>query len=152
LPFAASSVIIPEHSFYTALAATASYDNASESERADLRALFSDHAEKLRKYAANCADNYLGKSQLVEAEIARIDGRAEEAAALYDKAAVSARASGFTHNEGMSHELAARFYKGRGDAEAAGRHLRAAKSCYERWQARGKVKQLEAEHPELATA
>jgi PAS domain S-box-containing protein len=71
---------------------------------------------------------------------------------LYDQAIQSAREHRFVQNEGLAHEIAARFYTARG-AETIGRaYLREARHCYFRWGAFGKVRQLEQLHPRLRDA
>ena len=61
----------------------------------------------------------------------------------------SAREHGFIQNEGMANELAARFYAARGFDTIADAYLRNARSCYLRWGADGKVRQLDQVHPQL---
>src|SRR5262249_42431505 len=69
---------------------------------------------------------------------------------LYEKARHAARRHGFVHNEGISNELAARFYAVRGFEQTADRYLRDARDCYLRWGADGKVRmQLEELHAHL---
>src|SRR5262249_19006908 len=86
---------------------------------------------------------------LLSAEIARLEHRDLEAMRLYEKAIEAARASRFSHNEGIASEIAARFYKTRGFHTIADAYLRLAHSCYLRWGAHGKVRQLEHIHPAL---
>jgi signal transduction histidine kinase len=69
---------------------------------------------------------------------------------LYEQAIQSAREHGFIQNEGVTHEVAARFYAARGVESVAHGYLRDAKQCYLRWGALGKVRQLERLHPWLA--
>ncbi|MGH9959181.1 MAG: hypothetical protein ACREBC_18975, partial [Pyrinomonadaceae bacterium] len=61
----------------------------------------------------------------------------------------SAREHGFVQNEGLAHELAARFYRARGLDTIGLAYLRNARNCYERWGALGKVKQLDERYPHL---
>ena len=68
---------------------------------------------------------------------------------LYERAIESAREHGFVQNEALAHEVAARFYLGRGFETIAYAYLRNARNCYERWGALGKVKQLDTLHPHL---
>ena len=53
-------------------------------------------------------------------------------------------------NEGVAHEVAARFYATRGFETIADAYLRNARYCYLRWGADGKVQQLDRLHPHLA--
>ena len=62
---------------------------------------------------------------------------------LYEQAIRSARENGFVQNEGLAHEVAARFYAARGVETIAHAYLRNARYCYLRWGALGKVRQLD---------
>jgi len=137
-------ILVPEYHYYSALTIMELFGND-----ASHREALSAHAEKLRGWAESCPANFLGKYQLVTAEIARIEGRTEDAAKLYDQSIRSCRASGFIQNEGLSNELAARFYIGREFLTIPGAYLREARSCYSQWGALGKVRQLEMLYPEL---
>ena len=64
----------------------------------------------MKKWATNSPENYRHKYLLVEAEIARVKGRDNEAAALYDAAIRAARDAEYVQNEALANELAARFY------------------------------------------
>ena len=59
------------------------------------------------------------------------------------------REQGFIQNEGLANELAANFYAARGFETIARAYLRNARSCYLRWGADGKVRQLDHAHPHL---
>ncbi|MEA3122826.1 MAG: hypothetical protein QOH33_2416, partial [Paraburkholderia sp.] len=84
---------------------------------------------------------------LVSAEIARIEGRDADAMRLYDEAIRAARENGFVQNEGVAHELVAGFYAARGATTSARAHLDEARSCFTRWGAHGKVRQLDSRMP-----
>ena len=86
---------------------------------------------------------------LVSAEIARIEGRELDAERLYEEAIRLAREHGFTQNEGIANEVAGRFYLDRGLETIGHACLRNARSCYLRWGAQGKVKQLDQLYPGL---
>jgi PAS domain S-box-containing protein len=86
---------------------------------------------------------------LVGAELARLEGRELDAERLYEQAIHSAREHGFVQNEGLAHELAARFYMARGFETIAHAYLRNARHCYVRWGALGKVRQLDQRYPRL---
>ncbi len=138
-----------EYDFYGALSRAASCDSAPAGEqRQHLEALASHH-KQLQAWADNCPDNFENRAALVGAEIARLEGRELAAERLYEQAIRSARANGFVHNEALAYELAARFYAARGFETIAHTYLRNARSCYLRWGADGKVRQLEQLHPHL---
>ena len=86
---------------------------------------------------------------MVGAEIARIEGRLLNAQELYDKAIREAHKYGFVHNQAIANEIAGRFYAERGYEKIAATYLRAARACYLRWGADGKVRQLEELYPHL---
>ena len=146
---AISTVPFAEYYFYLPIAASCHFDSADAAKQEEYKQLLIEHEARLRVWAKSCPDNYLCKHALVEAEIFRLGGRNDEAAALYDKAAEAANKSGFVHNAAMSKELAARFYRSRGDIATASRYIREARDCYAKWQAHGKVKHLEKQYPDL---
>jgi len=71
---------------------------------------------------------------------------------LYEQAIRSAREHSFVQNEGLAHEVAARFYAARDFDTIAHAYLREARRCYLRWGAYGKVRQLEQLYPHLRDA
>ena len=87
--------------------------------------------------------------ELVNAEIARVEGRELDAERLYEAAIQSARENEFVQNEALANELAARFYAGRGLHTIAHAYLRNARYGYLRWGADGKVRQLDEVYPHL---
>ena len=139
----------PEHHFYGALARAACCDSAMADQRARHTEALASHYRQLQIYAKNCPENFENRAALVGAEIARLEGREIDAVRLYEQAIRSARANGFIHHEALAYELAARFYA-EGDFEDFARlYLRNARSCYLRWGADGKVRQLDQLYPDL---
>jgi PAS domain S-box-containing protein len=138
-----------EFLFYDALARSGCYHSASPEERLQCRALLASAHRKIRLWAENCPENFGNRAALVEAEIARIEGRELGAQRLYEQAIRLARENGLSQNEGMANELAAQFYLARGYETSAHAYLRSARSCYLRWGALGKVRQLDQRHPHL---
>src|SRR5712672_2436002 len=141
-----------DYFYYTALTVSALCENASADEQSGWRDLLTAHREQLREWAENYPPTFADKHALVVAEIARLEGRDADAMRLYEQAIRSARDHGFVQNEGLAHELAARFYAARGVETIAHTYLRNARHCYLRWDAFGKVRQLEQLHPHLRDA
>src|SRR5258706_4417024 len=141
-----------EYHFYGALCQAASCDSASPDRRRQHVEALAAHHRQLEIWAENCPDNFENRAALVGAEIARLEGRDADAMRLHDQAIRSAREHGFVQNEGLAHELAARFYAPRGVETIAHACLRNARHCYLRWGAFGKVRQLEQLHPHLRDA
>ena len=105
--------------------------------------------ERLREWAENCSDNFLDKYNLVLAEVARTEGRDLDAMRLYEEAIRTARENGFVQEEALANELAARFYENKRYQTIAETYLRNARSCYLRWGAISKVKQLDQSYPAI---
>lgn len=138
-----------DYHYYTALTMAALYENASADERTRWRDSLAKHQEQLREWADSSPSTFADKHALVLAEIARLDGRDADAMRLYEQAIRSARDHGFVQNEGLAHEIAARFYAARGFETIAHTYLRNARYCYLRWGATGKVRQLDQLYPRL---
>ncbi len=138
-----------DYYYYAALTVAACYENASADEQQEWRELLTAHREQLRRWADSYPPTFADKHALVAAEIARIEGRDADAMRLYEQAIRSARDNGFVQNEGLAHEVAARFYTARGFETIANAYLRNARSCYLRWGADGKVRQLDRLYPQL---
>lgn len=141
-----------EYHFYGALARAAHAGAASAEDRSRLLQVLLAHHAQLARWAENCPENFRGRAALVDAEIARIEDRQLDAQRLYEDAIRSSRANSFIQDEGLAHEVAARFYAAHGFETIAHAYLRNARHCYLRWGAAGKVRQLEQLHPHLRDA
>jgi PAS domain S-box-containing protein len=146
---AAAQIQLLDYFYYTALTVAALYENGSADEQARWRDLLTEHQKQLHEWAENYPPTFADKHALVSAEIARLEGRDADAMRLYEQATRLARENGFPQNEGLAHELAAGFYIGRESTTAARAHLEGARSCFARWGALGKVRQLDQRHPWL---
>jgi predicted ATPase/signal transduction histidine kinase/GAF domain-containing protein/CheY-like chemotaxis protein len=139
-----------DYFYYAALTVAALYEQASADDQPVRRELLTAHREQLREWAENYPPTFSDKHALASAELARIEGRDADAMRLYEKAIQSARENGFVQNEGVAHEVAARFYAARGVDSIARAYLRDSRQCYLRWGGFGKVRRLERLHPWLA--
>jgi signal transduction histidine kinase len=106
---------------------------------------------RLEQAAKHSPANFSNRLLLVQAEVARLEGRPLEAMRLYDQAIASAAAGGFGQNEAIASERAAGHCAAQGLGTMADQLLRQARAAYARWGADGKVRQLEADRPELRT-
>jgi PAS domain S-box-containing protein len=143
---------LAEYHFYAALARAACCDMAAAEERPQHLQALASHLKQIAVWADNCPATFANRAALVGAEFARLEQRELDAERLYEKAIHSAREHGFVQNEGLAHEVAARFYAARGFDTIAHAYLREARRCYLRWGAFGKVRQLEQLHPHLRDA
>jgi PAS domain S-box-containing protein len=149
---AAAQIQSLDYFYYAALTVAALYEEASDDEQTGWRDLLTAHREQLREWADIYPPTFGDKYDLVSAEIARLEGRDADAMRLYEQAIRSAREHGFVQNEGLAHEVSARFFTARGFDTIAHACLRNARHCYLRWGAFGKVRQLEQLHPHLRDA
>jgi PAS domain S-box-containing protein len=138
-----------EYLFFDALARAGKYDSASSQERAQYREQLAVAHNKIKLWAENCPENFENRAALMGAEIARIDGRELDAQRFYEQAIQSARENGFVQNEAIANELAAKFYLARGYHTSANAYLRNARHCYSRWDAAGKLRQLDQCYPQV---
>jgi PAS domain S-box-containing protein len=149
LLIATAQIELLDYFFYGALTVAACYENAFVDKQAHWRDLLTAHREQLREWADNYPPTFGDKHALVSAEIARLEGRDQDAERLFEEAIRLARENSFIQNEGLANELAARFYAARGFEINARAHLRNARYCYLRWGADGKVRQLDESYPHL---
>ena len=145
------SQLIPlsEYHYFSALIQAALYESVSADEQHAWRERLMAHGEQLREWADANPATFRDKYALVRAEIARLEGLDRDAIRLYEEAIASARENGFVQYEGIAHEVTAKFYLTLGSATSTHAHLIEARSCFSRWGANGKVRQLEARYPHL---
>ena len=144
-----SHIEVAEYHFFAALARAACCGEAGPAQRTQCMAELAAHHQQLLEWDRNCPANFESRAALVGAEIARLEGRVLDAMRLYEQAIQSARDNGFVQSEGIAHELAARFFLDRRSTTAARAHLDEARSCFARWGADAKVRQLDACYPQL---
>ncbi|KYF46824.1 hypothetical protein BE04_11935 [Sorangium cellulosum] len=133
--------------FYRALALAALLPEAAEGDRARLRADLDACRERLRGWAESCPANFAHKHALVEAEAARLDGRVDEAARLYEQAIALGRQHAFVNIEALACELAGRFWMSRGRTRVSLDFLTDALQAYGRWGLDRKIALLTEEFP-----
>jgi predicted ATPase/signal transduction histidine kinase/GAF domain-containing protein len=149
LSAAPGQIHLLDYYYYAALTLAALFEHGSADEQTVWRDLLTAHREQLREWADVYLPTFGDKHALVSAELARLEGRELDAMRLYERAIALAREHGFVQNEGLAHEVAARFYAARGFDSFAHAYRRRARDCYRLWGAEGKVRQLVQLHPEL---
>jgi PAS domain S-box-containing protein len=140
-------LFIYEH--YAALAHAAMCDQTGLRLHEEHVTAVREHAQRLSAWCDNCPENFADATSLVLAELARIEGRFIDAEHLYEHSIHLAVEQGSLQNEGLSCELAARFYHMRGMERLAIVYAQSARSCYLRWGAASKVSHLERLYPRL---
>ena len=131
---------------YSALAAAAGATVLPASAAADRRAQIIEHLTLLRRWRDCTPETFADKTELVEAELARCEGRSLDAEVHFEEALRLARLNGCAWVEALANELAARFHAARGVTTIAQTYLRQARYAYLRWGASAKVHLLDLEH------
>ena len=143
-------VLAVEFAFYGALTLAARCTQAGPEERAQLLAGLTARLAELRRFAEACPENYRCKQLLVEAELCRLTGEAERAAALYDQGIDEAAREGFVQDEALGNELAGRLYRSLGRKRLGDMYLAQAVDGYGRWGAHAKAQALHEEFADRA--
>jgi predicted ATPase/C4-dicarboxylate-specific signal transduction histidine kinase len=132
--------------FYGALARAALYSDLKDegAEGKEHLSALLRHCETLCRYAQTCPDNFADRAALVNAELARVEGREMDAQRLYEEAIRLAHAQDFIHVEALANEVAARFYAGLNLRTSADTFLQNARYAYLHWGADAKVRDVES--------
>lgn len=104
---------------------------------------------KFKRWSEHCPVNFLHHKFLIEAELARLTLKRDQAAQLYDRAIKAARNNEYIRYEALANELAALFYLEQGLEKNAKIYLYDAHYCYQKWGAIAKVKSLETAYGHL---
>lgn len=128
-----------EHHFYEALVA------AERGRASDVR----KQARAFTAWAARCPQNYRHKALMLDGELARLQGRTQDALDALDAAAADAAANGFRQHEGLAMLRMARLHRSRGAGRAAARCLSEAIRAFQGWGATALVERLRAETGDL---
>ncbi len=104
---------------------------------------------RMRRWAMHCPANYQHKLHLMQAEIARVSGRYQHAAQLYERAASEASQQQYVQDEALAHELAGYFHLAVASRKASGFYLREAAVLYDMWGARGKAAMIRRQYQSL---
>jgi PAS domain S-box-containing protein len=149
LASAAGHVQLLDYHFYAVLLACATWDALPADARQPAGERLQAHLRQLSEWAGRGGPIFHGRHALALAEVARIEGREQDAQRLYEEAIRHSREQRFVQVEALAYELAGSFYAARGFAEFAALYLRQAHHAWLRWGAAGKARQLEQRHPEL---
>jgi signal transduction histidine kinase len=145
----ASPKTIAQHHLYRALALCALARRATGDAREKRLREASEDRAFFERSATETPANRVAKRSLVEAEVARAEGRAADATELFEGAIRLAGESGNAQEEALGYELAAGLYLDLGRPKLAAVYFVEAADSYERWGARAKVAALKAEHQAL---
>ncbi|HEX2954519.1 MAG TPA: AAA family ATPase [Bacillota bacterium] len=118
----------------------------------DVRERIEANLKQMKAWADLCPENFGHKHAMIEAELARIDGKFIEAVDYYDQAIQQAQANGFVQDEAIANELAARFWMDMGKDKIALLYLKRAYQGYYQWGAKRKTNALVGEYPQVVEA
>ncbi|MDZ8052572.1 MAG: AAA family ATPase [Aulosira sp. ZfuVER01] len=135
--------------YYGSLIMCKHYPSLPEAERSHVLQQIEINQAQLKIWSESCAENFLHKYLLVEAERSRIAGKYLEALELYERAITEAKANGYLQEEAIANELAGKFYLNWGKEKAAQGYVQQAYYCYARWGAKAKTDELEKRYPQL---
>ncbi|AKJ00588.1 Signal transduction histidine kinase CheA [Archangium gephyra] len=136
---------------YRALTLAACFGELSAEERQRALETLQADQRQLAEWASNAPSTFRAPERMVFAELARLTGREKEALHAYEEAIQSAREHGFIQNAALANELAARYWRERQVPTIAEAYAHKAREAYLRWGAHGKVQQLDAQWPSLAS-
>jgi predicted ATPase/serine phosphatase RsbU (regulator of sigma subunit)/tRNA A-37 threonylcarbamoyl transferase component Bud32 len=143
------TVFVSLISFYSSLIYLSHCDDATTRKRLFLLKKAHTNQKLLKKWARYAPENFLHKWHLVEAERHRIHGNCLKAMKHYDKAVSLARKNGFTHEEALSNELAAKCFLSNGYEKTGTAYMKEAFYLYTVWGANAKVDHLKETYTEL---
>ncbi len=135
--------------FYDSLTRLALYNSSTWYQKRKALIRVSRNQKKIKSWMLHSPANQSNKYYLVEAERMRVLGRHQKAIEYYHRSIVCARENMFLHEEAMAHECAARFFVGIDNEIYAGMHIQSAITCYSKWGAAAKVKQLKEKYPHM---
>ena len=136
--------------FNQALALAGAHDSADPQQQAKMRAQIHENIDQLSRWVEAGMGGQLGHLlTLVVAELARLEGKVEQATQAYRQAIVRASELDLPQFQALSNELAGRFYAAQGLTKVALVFLKDAHYCYEKWGATAKAEQLADAFPEL---
>jgi PAS domain S-box-containing protein len=142
---------VATNNFYYSLALLAKYSNIKVGELEDHISQVKANQERLKHWAHHAPSNFQHKYDLVEAEKYRVLGKNYEAGDWYDRAIFLAKENGYTQEEALANELAAKFYLHWGKEKFAAGYMQEAYYGYARWGAKVKTDDLEQRYPQLLT-
>ncbi len=143
--------INPVFYFHQSIALAGAYAEADSETQVIYLHQLNANLEKFREWAKHCPSNYQHKFLLIQAEIARICQQNYQAMELYDQAIASAAENNYLQNEALANEIAFRFYLAKGRRNFAKVYFKEARYRYLKWQATGKVQQLDEQYSQLFT-
>lgn len=142
---------ISEHCFLQTLSLIQVYEMGVHDDQAleAMKQKISSNKDKMQNWASNCGINFTFKLQLIEAELARLEGDTLGALDLYDDAIAGANKGDFIYHLAIANELAGNFWFKKGKQTIALGYLKEAYNNYITWGSQSKATLLRESYPEL---
>ncbi|MCP4754388.1 MAG: AAA family ATPase [Proteobacteria bacterium] len=137
--------------FYRILARLAIYPQIPDGDKENVMAEVLACRDRIKTWAERAPMNHLHRYRLVEAEIARVLGRRDQAEKSYAEAVELAAENRFPNDEALGYELWFKFRAAQGDDPTAVKWLQETLDRYRRWGALGKVAQLTRQYASWLT-
>jgi PAS domain S-box-containing protein len=138
--------------FYHALALAAVSDSLNPDQKAAALEKIGSLSNRMRIWADNAPQNFAQQYELIEAEVARLNGNPDDAATHYEHAIELAREHEFINIEALASQLAGKFWLQRGRQSIATAYLRDSAGRYRQWGAHGITAQLNDTYHDLIAA
>jgi predicted ATPase/signal transduction histidine kinase/tRNA A-37 threonylcarbamoyl transferase component Bud32 len=132
--------------FYDSLLQLALLPTASSSDRETMLKRVVSNQQVMQTWANYAPMNHQHRWELVEAEKRRVLNQTTSAIEYYDRAIATAKENGYTQDQALANELAAKFYLDWGKEKIAAVYMQDAYYCYVRWGAKAKTDHLEKNH------
>ena len=142
LSFISGHVATANHEFYAALIEVAVLEVDPQEGSSALMEPIKRRQRQLQLWADSCPDNFLHKSLLISAEIARLEGEDWRAAEFYDRAIEEAGRNGYLQEEALARERAGLFWLSQNRRKIASVYLSEAHHGYQLWGAPRKARLL----------
>ena len=149
LAFIPGATSVAVHAFYASLITVAALERTGDEVPPEHLEPVTRRLHQLQQWAESCPDNFLHKSLLVAAEVARLEGDLWEAADLYDRAIDEASRSGYRQEEALARERAGLFWLAQRRHKMAAVYLNEAQHGYQLWGASRKARMLADAHAGL---
>ncbi|WP_026630227.1 hybrid sensor histidine kinase/response regulator [Dyadobacter alkalitolerans] len=106
------------------------------------------YKKMLEKWAQQVPVNFQHRYTLVQAEHARVNGKSEQAAVLYDTAVRLSKENDYCQDEALANELCGNFWMEKSQPRIGLVYIQSAIECYQKWGCEIKVRQLKEQFGE----
>ena len=134
---------------YESLILLSEYPTVPRQEQLIILARIASNQKQMKRWARHAPMNYLHRYYLVKAEFYRVSGKHAKAVDLYDKAIALLKENHYISEEGIAHELFARFYIEKGNVGLAQIYLKNARHCFMQWGGVSKIRIMDKKYAQF---